>query len=140
MRQRVEEAVDIIVRHGFASTEQQAAAHVAVAANVAAANAVSPADNISTVGGVTANNMDTNAVLGSAAGSIPPSVSSGIGSGVGLSPADHSLLPDMDVFNLSGGLVGNKLKKDEDPPPNQEEPDDNAPIFYRYNTVYIIFN
>ena len=124
LRQRVEEAVDIIVRHGFSSTEQ-ASDNVTVAANVVTNTALPPADNASPVGGAPVNTIDNSPSGGAVTGSILPS-------GGGASHSDHSLLPDMDVFSLSGGLVGSKLKKDEDPPPSQEEHDDNAPLFYRY--------
>merc|ERR1719510_2387774 len=74
--------------------------------------------------------MDPSASVGTTVASVQLSTGSGGGSGLVASPSDHSLLPDMDVFNLTGGLGVNKEKKEEDPPPSHEEPDDTAPLFY----------
>ena len=101
---------------------------------MAASNtALSSADN-TPARVATTNPMDNNIAVSNVSGATSAAGISSGGSGVGLATTDHSLLPDMDVFNLSGGgMSGNsKLKKDEAPPPQQEEPDDNAPLFYRY--------
>ena len=127
LRQRVEEAVDIIVRHGFATTDSSPS-NVSVAVNTSGVNVnVTSSDTVTTGSG----NMDSSASVGTTTGSVQLSTGSGGGSGLVASPSDHSLLPDMDVFNLTGGLGVNKLKKEEEPPPSHEEPDDNAPLFYR---------
>ena len=76
--------------------------------------------------------MENTAGSGTSAVSVQASGASGTSSGLGSSGTEHSLLPDMDVFNLSGGLGANKLKKEDDPPPAQEDQDDNAALFYRY--------
>ena len=129
LRQRVEEAVDIIVRHGFATTESNPS-NVAVAVNASGPNVnVTSSDTIAT-GSNTPANMDTTVTVGTTAASVQLSTASGGSTGLSASPSEHSLLPDMDVFNLTGGLGANKLKKEDDPP-TQEEPDDNAPLFYR---------
>ena len=131
MRQRVEEAVDIIVRHGFASTDAGGPPNVGVSVTASGTNINVSSSDGATTGSTGPNSIDNTAGSGTAAVSVHASIGGGTGSGIGGSTAEHSLLPDMDVFNLSGGLGTNKLKKEEDPPPTQEEPDDNAPLFYR---------
>ena len=100
---------------------------------MAASNtALSSADN-TPARVATTNPMDNNIAVSNVSGAISAAGISSSGGGVGLAPTDHSLLPDMDVFNLSGGgMSGNSKLKKDDPPPQQEEPDDNAPLFYRY--------
>jgi E3 ubiquitin-protein ligase EDD1 len=68
-------------------------------------------------------------VIGPPTGVLPPIGASAM-TGLSAPSTDHSLLPDMDVFNLSAGIGGSKLKKEEEQPPSHEEPDDNAPLFY----------
>ena len=128
LRQRVEEAVDIIVRHGFATTD--GTAPVTTSANTSAPNvSVSTSDGTAT-GSAGPNSIENTSGTGTSAVSVQSALPGGVASGHGSSSSEHSLLPDMDVFNLSGGLGANKLKKEEDPPPAQEEQDDNAALFY----------
>ena len=130
LRQRVEEAVDIIVRHGFATTDSSTS-NVSVAVNTSGVNVNATSSDTITTGSNISSNMDPSASVGTTVASVQLSTGSGGNSGLVASPSDHSLLPDMDVFNLTGGLGANKLKKEEDPPPAHDEPDDNVPLFYR---------
>ena len=129
LRQRVEEAVDIIVRHGFATSEHQSTSHVTVAANISGASANVPSSDGTTGNTSAGSSLDSNAVIGPPTGVLPPIGASAM-TGISAPSTDHSLLPDMDVFNLSAGIGGSKLKKEEEQPPSHEEPDDNAPLFY----------
>ena len=129
LRQRVEEAVDIIVRHGFATTEGTVS-NAGASVNSAGTN-VSVSSDSATSGVAGSSSIENTTGSGTSAVSVQASGASGTSSGLGSSGTEHSLLPDMDVFNLSGGLGGNKLKKEDDPPPAQEDQDDNAALFYR---------
>merc|ERR1712141_185074 len=64
LRQRVEEAVDIIVRHGFATSEHQSTSHVTVAANISGASANVPSSDGTTGNTSAGSSLDSNAVIG----------------------------------------------------------------------------
>ena len=135
----MEEAVDIIVRHGFATTDASVPPNVGVSVTSSGGTINVSTSDGATTGSTGPNSIDNTAGSGAGSVSVQASVAGGTGSGIGASTAEHSLLPDMDVFNLSGGIGASKLKKKEDPPPSQEEQDDNAALFYRLVYVVIEF-